>query len=1149
LNVVNRFHQYTFVLLTVIFAIVTGCGQEGEESLREKTGTAVSVASISPTPAPVPEPTPEPDDELRTLRNEGCATLDNDDFKVAIGYFERCCELSDDAGTDVANLGMALYGDGQFEAAELKLREALREDPNNPTILYHLGLTCKKLQKLEDAREFLTRVTEIDPTDATTFYQLGTVLDQMGNEDEAERTFKKTIEIDPIHASSYYRLMALYRKQRRRDEMKQAMEAFQTLRKTVPDSTRTEKELEKGKYSGAIWPSFGSEGSPLVEPPETRFVEITSFLEGSTPPIEGEISGARIVLADINRDTLMDFLVVVEGGTSRASSLRLFMNRGDFGFEVSAISWNDGQSSPVSDALFGDHDKDGYRDLFVVGSGVTAFKNQRGELLPATDIIGLPTTTVYSRGLPVDEDHDGDLDVLLVRHLEHPDTEPPVELYRYDGSGQFTGVTDSAGLSEMGGTAVNDLVTFDADQDDDIDILFATTQGPVLFSNLRQGRFTDVTQEAGLSGLAATAACDVADINHDGLMDIVLEQDGDIVILCNEGAGKFSKSEQSGGLGLGTAGISVRSLNLADLNGDGNQDLIVVAEAEPSVQSRLLLFFGDSKGGFENRTGDVIDSPIEGDLCSCIAEDLDQDGDPELLVFDRETGLRIFRNDTQGVRWVSVMLHGTKNCTEGVGTKVETRVRDSYQKIHAKRELVRFGVGGMPGVDVLRLQWPNGVLQGATQVAAGEIYHATEREGEIGSCPYLYTWNGEEFIFVTDVIDTSPLGLLIGQDQVFPPRGFEVVRITSEQLKPRDGALLLRFTEELRELTYFDEVWLEAIDHPADTEVYPDERFSMPPFPSGEPIVVSNAHPPKAAWDADGKDVLTTVSHLDHDYPEPGKRICYTGFTEGQRLVLDLGDVQKEERVLLLLTGYLRWGYSSSLYAISQDPYVPGQWPSFSVIDEDGSWKEILPNHGFPAGKMKTIPVDLTGRFPTPDCRVRIETNMEIYWDRILVDTSSELPDIQRTRVPLAAAHLHPRGYCRQSIIDGKALSIPDYGTYDPVPPFPLQVGRFTRYGDVTQLLRTADDNLVVFNQGDEVALAFNSEGLPAPPEGWNRTYFVHVIGWVKDGDINTVTGATVEPMPFRSMKAYPYSDEEAVAGLSPLQTRRVTEAIPKLRR
>jgi hypothetical protein len=86
--------------------------------------------------------------------------------------------------------------------------------------------------------------------------------------------------------------------------------------------------------------------------------------------------------------------------------------------------------------------------------------------------------------------------------------------------------------------------------------------------------------------------------------------------------------------------------------------------------------------------------------------------------------------------------------------------------------------------------------------------------------------------------------------------------------------------------------------------------------------------------------------------------------------------------------------------------------------------------------------------------------------------------------------------------------------------------GKFTRYGDVTSLLKEADDLQVVMGAGDEVTLEFAqpTEGLP---EGWIREFIIYNVGWDKDADLNTIHGQNVEPLPFRAMKSYPYEPEQ----------------------
>jgi hypothetical protein len=74
--------------------------------------------------------------------------------------------------------------------------------------------------------------------------------------------------------------------------------------------------------------------------------------------------------------------------------------------------------------------------------------------------------------------------------------------------------------------------------------------------------------------------------------------------------------------------------------------------------------------------------------------------------------------------------------------------------------------------------------------------------------------------------------------------------------------------------------------------------------------------------------------------------------------------------------------------------------------------------------------------------------------------------------------------------------------------------GRFTRYGDVAELLTETDDRLVVLGAGDELTLHF-AVPADAPPPGWTRDFLLYNVGWDKDADLNTVYGQTVEPMPF----------------------------------
>jgi hypothetical protein len=178
---------------------------------------------------------------------------------------------------------------------------------------------------------------------------------------------------------------------------------------------------------------------------------------------------------------------------------------------------------------------------------------------------------------------------------------------------------------------------------------------------------------------------------------------------------------------------------------------------------------------------------------------------------------------------------------------------------------------------------------------------------------------------------------------------------------------------------------------------------------------------------------------------------------------------------------------------------------------------------GFPAGLPRTITADLSSVLPKGTKRIRITTNLQIYWDNILIDRTSQNVRSRLTEVPLQRANLQFHGYPKQ--IEAQPPGNVQY-VYQQVSitgPYARQAGTYTRYGDVLPLLDSFDDRLVVMGSGDEVALEFDPASLPALREGWTRDYFFEANGYEKDMDFYAADGSTVEPLPFRRMSAYPY--------------------------
>ncbi len=200
----------------------------------------------------------------------------------------------------------------------------------------------------------------------------------------------------------------------------------------------------------------------------------------------------------------------------------------------------------------------------------------------------------------------------------------------------------------------------------------------------------------------------------------------------------------------------------------------------------------------------------------------------------------------------------------------------------------------------------------------------------------------------------------------------------------------------------------------------------------------------------------------------------------------------------------------------------------YPPLGPDGEWQTVIENLSFPAGKNKTVVVDLTGKFLADDYRVRIRTNMEIYWDQVFFSTDPSANSVRRTTLRPTFADLHYRGFSREYRKGGRyGPHWFDYQEASTEPRWLPISGRYTRFGDVLPLLLESDDRYIVMGPGDETTVEFDAEAVPDLEPGWSRDFLLYTDGWIKDADINTARGNTVTPLPFHAMSQYPYDADE----------------------
>ena len=586
-----------------------------------------------------------------------------------------------------------------------------------------------------------------------------------------------------------------------------------------------------------------------------------------------------------------------------------------------------------------------------------------------------------------------------------------------------------------------------------------------------------------------------------------------------------------------------------DYDNDGWVDLVAVGETKDG-KGEVRLFRNLGPDGFKDVTADVgLDKIQLKEPRAIITGDYDNDGAVDLLITQNHGPAVLLRNEGGNKNnSLRLALKGLNDNKSAIGTKVEVfsdGIRQKFEVYGSSGYLgqnspyLTIGLGQAKQADVVRMLWPTGVLQDEIEVPANKVQNITELDRRGSSCPTLFAWDGREYQLVGDMLGAGVVGHWIaaenGQVERNIARPTETIKIDRSAFREKDGKLSFRFMEPLEESVYLDQVKLLAVDHPADVDVYPNEFFaSNPPYPPFKVVISNNkdARLPAGAWDEHGHDVLPDL--LAHKYFGDFKVLSFQGFAEPHSLELDLGEPYRGGPLWLLMHGEIEYYSATSMYAADQAhlrpfaPYVEALVAGPSAGKE--KWVRVIDDIGFPAGGPRTMTADLSGKLPRGTLRIRITTNLQIYWDNILISRTNQEngqnQSVRLTPVPLARAELNFHGFPLK--IEGQPPGNVKY-IYEKTSatgPYTRPAGAYTRYGDVRPLLDSIDDKFVVFGSGDEVALDFDPAKLPALPHGWVRDYFFTANGYEKDMDFYAYHGDTVDPLPFRNMRAYPYPEQ-----------------------
>jgi tetratricopeptide (TPR) repeat protein len=1016
--------------------------------------------------------------EAARLNNLGTALMTQQQLAPAAEKFSSAYELAPSLTIARVNQGIALLYLQQLPEAKKALESATAKSPGDPHAWYALALLYHNQNEPQKAVDALKKVLAIDPSDPDTLYLLGSLEMELHDLPASVENFQKALRVDPLHASAQFGLARALQRQGKVDEARVALERFQHITASHLGSPMSHIYGDEGKY-GRVEDAVATDSKvaamiPVVFEEAWRSAPSTGHLSTSS-------SSSGACLIELQANGRPDLVVMGRG----EHAVQIYRNMGS-NFEVLPEEQTGVHARGAGVACAaGDFDNDGLPDLaLAMEDRVLLFRNiGGGRFEDVTEAAGLVPRNRPTGLLFVDYDHDGDLDLFVTGTAAN--NAGPNVLWRNNGNGTFTDWTQQAGLAGNGSTT--SAILSDLNNDRAVDLVVAGSGGaPIFFANRREGAFE--AKPLFAANLPPTVSVSTLDFNKDGWMDVVLTHAGapGVSLWRNVDGSKFERVI----LPLPDAIGGIDAVPI-DFDNDGWIDLAALIETKSGPELRIFRNLGPA--GFSDVSAQLkLDKVKLMAPKSLIATDVDGDGDTDLLISEADGSSVLLRNDGGNRNHsLPIRLKGVADNKGGVGTKVEVFANGLWQKWeNTGQPEILAGLGSAGTADLVRLLWPSGVPQDEIDLRVGSPHLITELDRRGSSCPTLFAWDGSKYGFIADVIGAGVVGHWVSPTEHNIADPDEWIKVEGSRLKERNGLFSLRFGEPMEEVNFVDQVRLVAIDHPSGTAVFPNEGFlSEPPFAQEKVIATDSARPLVGAWDSNGASVLSILRERDRSYVKDFKNLSFAGFANQHELTVDIGPWNSKRPLRLLLYGFIEYFSANSMYAAWQAGLSPLA-PSLEAKFADGSWHKIIDDMGFPAGLPRTVVVDLTGKLPVGVTLLRISTNLQIYWDQILVDNEFEDPrSIRKTELPLASAQLAFRGYPLQE--DGATpgdLSY-DYQRMSATGPFIPHRGAYTRFGDVTPLLRAADDEFVIFGTGEDMDLEFSAATLPPLPKGYTRDF------------------------------------------------------------
>ena len=542
--------------------------------------------------------------------------------------------------------------------------------------------------------------------------------------------------------------------------------------------------------------------APSGRPFYAHFVDVAAIAGLHAPVIYGGVESKKYILEatgcgcafiDYDNDGWVDVFLLsgtrLDGDPPGATN-RLYKNNRDGTFTdvtekagLKAVGW-------ASGVCIGDYNNDGFEDIFCTYFGQNRLYRNNGD--------GTFTDTTKAAGLwneqPrwgagcsfLDYNRDGHLDLFVSNYVRFSFEHAPVpgenvncnwkgvpvecgprglptgkhSLYRNNGDGTFTDVSQEAGIASASGCYGMTVVAADLDEDGWPDIFVACDSTPsLLFMNNHNGTFRE---EGVLRGVAlsddgleqAGMGVGVGDYDLDGHLDLFKTHFAEDAngLYHNDGKGNFDDLTRSSRVAVDTRYICWGA-GMVDLDNDGYPDLFVsTGNVYPEVERKLPQYANKTPRtvfrNLGNRTFEELSQEagpgVTDAHCSrgCAFGDFDNDGDLDILIINMNEPPSLLRNDMKAKRsWIKVKLEGVKSNRSAIGARVVARYggkaqaqavlsQSSFYSCNDSR--LHFGLGGFSSVD-LDIYWPNGLHEQYKKISANQLITLREGSGIVSN--------------------------------------------------------------------------------------------------------------------------------------------------------------------------------------------------------------------------------------------------------------------------------------------------------------------------------------------------------------------------------------------------------------------------------